>query len=111
MYDRWDHDDTYREMLAGRVSGVSVTVPTLTDPSLARDGRHLITMMALLPFDAVRSWLDSKPAYQTAMLDSLERLLPGVGDRLILAEGGDTAHDGALHAEPARGHLRLGADT
>lgn len=88
VYDSWDHDETYRQIMAGQVSGVSVTVPTLSDPTLARDGSHLITMTALLPFDAVSSWRDSKPAYQQAMLGSLEKLLPGIGERLTLAEGG-----------------------
>jgi prolycopene isomerase len=88
VYDHWDHDDTYRDILAGKVSGVSVTVPTLSDPSLAPDGKHLITLTALLPFDAVRSWREGKPVYERAMLAALERLLPGVTDRLTLAEAG-----------------------
>src|SRR5262249_29732232 len=43
MYDHWDHDETYRQMLAGELPALAVTVPTLSDPSLSRNGHHLIT--------------------------------------------------------------------
>jgi prolycopene isomerase len=88
VYDHWDHDETYREMLAGRVSGLVVTVPTLSDPGLATGGRHLITLTALLPYDARTSWRHAKPHYERQMLERLERLVPGVTGRLTLTEGG-----------------------
>jgi phytoene desaturase len=88
MFDHWDHEQTYRRMLAGEVPGLAVTVPTLSDPSLARDGHHLITVSTLLPYEAVTSWRRSKPMYARLMLDKLDTLLPGITDRLTMAESG-----------------------
>jgi phytoene desaturase len=88
VFDHWDHDETHREILAGQVSGLVVTVPTLSDPPLARDGQHLVTLAALLPYHAVRSWRDNKQTYERAMLARLEGLLPGITGRLTFAEGG-----------------------
>lgn len=88
VYDHWDHDETYRRILAGEVPSLVVTVPTLSDPSLARGNEHLITLTALLPYDAVSSWRDRKPHYERLMLDQLDRMVPGIRERLTLAEGG-----------------------
>jgi prolycopene isomerase len=88
VYDHWDHDETYREMLAGEVSGLVVTVPTLSDPSLASRGQHLITLTSLLPYEVARSWRAVKDRYVARMLDRLERLVPDVTGRMTMAEGG-----------------------
>src|SRR5262249_15920183 len=77
MYDHWDHDETYRRMLAGELPALAVTVPTLSDPSQSRNGHHLITASALVPYGATTSWRRSKPMYQKLMLDKLGTLLPG----------------------------------
>ncbi len=88
MFDSWDHDATYAGILGGAVPALTVSVPTLSDPSLTRDGLHLVTAVALLPYDAVTSWRHNKPTYERLIMDRLEELVPGIGRRTILAEGG-----------------------
>jgi phytoene desaturase len=87
VFDHWDHDETHRRMVAGEVPGLVVTVPTLSDPSLAKDGQHLITLATLLPYDAATSWRRSKPRYERLMLAKLDALIPGVTERVTMAEG------------------------
>jgi phytoene desaturase len=88
LYDHWDHDETYRRMLAGEVPGLVVTVPTLSDPSLAPAGQHLITLATLLPYEAAANWRQSKPHYERLMLAKLDTLIPGIRERVTMAEGG-----------------------
>jgi prolycopene isomerase len=88
VYDHWDHDESYHRILAGEVPSLVVTVPTLSDPTLARDGQHLVTLTALLPYTAAASWRRSKAHYEHLMRSRLERLLPGVSRRVTMAEGG-----------------------
>ncbi|WP_250291905.1 phytoene desaturase family protein [Frankia sp. CiP1_Cm_nod1] len=88
VFDGWDHDATYAGMLTGAVPALTVSVPTLSDPSLSRDGMHLVTAVALLPYDAVASWRHSKPRYERLIMDRLEELVPGIGSGAALAEGG-----------------------
>ncbi|MEJ3743476.1 NAD(P)/FAD-dependent oxidoreductase [Actinomycetes bacterium KLBMP 9797] len=88
VFDDWDHDKSYARMLGGEVPGLAVTVPTLSDPSLSRDGVHLVTATTLLPYDAVGTWRESKPEYERLMLDQLEKVIPGIRERMIFAETG-----------------------
>jgi phytoene desaturase len=88
MYGHWDHDETYRRMLSGAVPALAVTVPTLSDPSLAPGRHHLVTVTTLLPYDAVTSWRRSKPLYERLMLDKLDELIPGIREHTMFAEGG-----------------------
>jgi phytoene desaturase len=88
VYDHWDHDESYARMLAGEVPSLVVTVPTLSDPSLSRDGQHLISVAALLPYEAASSWRDRKSHYEQLLLSKLDSLLPGIAARTTLAEGG-----------------------
>jgi prolycopene isomerase len=88
VFDHWDHDESYRRILAGEVPVLAVTVPTLSDPSLAPAGQHLVTVTALLRPDAVPSWRDGKPHYERLLREKLDQLIPGISRRTIFAEGG-----------------------
>ena len=56
FYRSWDHDQTYSENLQGKLTGITVTIPTLIDPSVAPAGEHLLTATAFLPYDIDASW-------------------------------------------------------
>jgi prolycopene isomerase len=87
LFDDWDHDETYRRVLAGEPSGLAVTIPTLADPSLAPAGQHVLTVTSLLHYDAVGSWRQAKPAYERMLMDKLEAFIPGIGERIRFSEG------------------------
>jgi prolycopene isomerase len=70
---------------------VGVTVPTLTDPSLAPPGEHLVLATVLLPYavsEPGRSWRTEKESTTEAILDQVEERFPGFRGGLVLAEGG-----------------------
>src|SRR5262249_58312753 len=58
-YPSWDHDAAHASSLRGVPAWISVTVPTLADPSLAPEGEHLMLLTALVRHDALR-WRDHK---------------------------------------------------
>jgi phytoene desaturase len=88
FYASWDHDESYRSSLAGRPSWLSVTIPTLADPTLAPRGEHLLILTTLLPQAAARSWRDEKERAAQALLRAADERFPGLKSRLTFSEGG-----------------------
>lgn len=84
----WDHDENYRGLLNGQPGTPIITVPTLSDPSLAPAGEHLLIIMQNLPYDCVASWWKDKQKYVDLLLDQAEKIFPGVRDTITHVEGG-----------------------
>lgn len=74
----WNPRDWYAAARAGEVPGLTITIPTITDPSLAPSGQHIVIIMALAPESAGR---DGELGQR--MLDRAEHLLPGLRDHMI----------------------------
>lgn len=87
VFDSWDHEDAYRRSIAGQPSAVGLGIPTLIDPSVAPPGEHLITLWALIPYDAVQSWRREKDRYVQGLLDRAETVVPGLRERITFSEG------------------------
>ena len=83
-YGEWDHEETYRGILAGEPGGIWLTLPTLLDPSLAPPGEHLLILSSLATYD--RDWDADKERFTELMLGELDSLVPGVRDRLTYVE-------------------------
>jgi prolycopene isomerase len=86
-YRSWSHDQTYREVVAGQPSGLSISVPTLVDSSLAPVGEHLITVTTLIPYDLGASWRTEKARYADRLLEEVEAVFPSVRGHITFAEG------------------------
>lgn len=86
VYRHWDHDDTYRDILAGEPGGMWVNVPTIVDPSLAPPGEHLLILTALAPYELDRPWDQEKDRFTESVMADLDRLYPGVSARITFAE-------------------------
>lgn len=87
FYRSWDHEETYRQMLEGKPSGIAVTVPTLIDPSLAPPGEHLVTVTTLIPYEIGASWRQKKARYAELLLNEIEAVVPDFRDHITFAEG------------------------
>jgi prolycopene isomerase len=88
LYSSFDHDQAYRSSLAGDPSWLSVTVPTLADPSLAPAGEHLLILTTLLPYGAQSRWRTGKDRLTGRLLEMAGRHFPGLGERLEFVESG-----------------------
>ncbi len=83
-----DHDRAYATTMAGRPEWLSMTVPTLLDPSLAPPGQHTVVLTTLMPYDASGNWRADKKRVVERMLSQVERRVPGFAARVRFAEGG-----------------------
>jgi prolycopene isomerase len=86
LYDSWDHEAAWRSSLEGRPSWLSVTVPTLSDPGLAPEGRQLLVLTTLVPYASASAWRAAKQPLERRLLELAERRFPGLGRSLCFAE-------------------------
>jgi prolycopene isomerase len=82
VYRHWDHEESCRDVLEGRLGGMWITVPTLADPSLAPAGEHTVTLTSLARYDAGTPWDELKGPQTERMLDELAAAFPGFRDHL-----------------------------
>lgn len=91
IYNTWNHDGAYQNILDGNVSPSSsslvVNVPTLTDPSLAPKNQHLLTVTTLIPYNAANSWRGEKLSFGEMLIRGVEPRFPGLSDHILMMEG------------------------
>lgn len=84
----WDAKHVFDEAMSGRIAGVSVTIPTLLERSLARSGEHLVIVMGF----ASSASHEMRPAERAKMagqlLDLGETVVPGLRDHITHCAGG-----------------------
>jgi prolycopene isomerase len=83
----WDHDETFREILAGRPAGAYLNIPTILDPSLAPPGEHLLTITTLVPYTLVESWREEKEHFAALLQREVEAIFPDIRGRITFMEG------------------------
>ncbi|MGH8559959.1 MAG: phytoene desaturase family protein [Methylococcales bacterium] len=87
-YADFDHEQNYQNSCKGKVTWIGISIPTLTDPSLAPAGQHVVMLTTLVPYEIDRSWKHAKAAYIAKMLEIADNYLPGLGKHLLYIEGG-----------------------
>lgn len=87
-YLDFDHERNYRNSLNGQVTWIGISIPSLADPSLAPQGRHLVTLTTLVPYEIDRGWEQAKGAYVSRMLEIADGVLPGLKTHVLFIEGG-----------------------
>jgi prolycopene isomerase len=85
-YPSWDHDAAHATSERGSPSWISVTAPSLADPTLAPPGEHLLMLTALVRHDAV-DWRAGKRAMTHAMVETAERWVGGLASHIRFCEG------------------------
>jgi prolycopene isomerase len=86
IYKHWDHDRTWQDIQEGRPGGMWITVPTVTDPSLAPPGQHIAIMTSLARHDIGKPWEGERERFQDQILDEFEVLYPGLKASLTHVE-------------------------
>lgn len=87
-YRDFNHDENFSKTLQGDVSWLSITAPTLVDPSLAPVGQHLLMLTTLLPYHVVESWKQAKSDYMQTLLKMAGEIIPGLENHILFVEGG-----------------------
>jgi prolycopene isomerase len=81
-----DHDDTWADIQEGRPGGMFGTVPTLSDPALAPEGEHILTVHSLAPFDIGEPWEERAEAYGDQVVEAYEKVFPGLRESITFRE-------------------------
>jgi len=86
LYPDWDHATARRELAAARPAGAWINVPTMTDPSLAPPGEHLVIVSSMAKYDIGRPWEQHKGPFAEMLLTMAERVIPGLRANLTHLE-------------------------
>ena len=105
LYETWDHDEDYANLLRGDFSRIGFSVPTLTDPGLAPRDRHAFQITVPVPYDLSASWRSDKDRFTERLLERADQAFPGLRDELVFAVGGTPRtlerytrnHEGAMY--------------
>ncbi|MGH8549041.1 MAG: phytoene desaturase family protein [Methylococcales bacterium] len=87
-YPDLDPEQNYQNSCNGKVTWIGVSIPSLTDRSLAPAGQYLVMLTTLVPYEIDRSWKQAKAAYLAEMLEIADRHLPGIKKHILYIEGG-----------------------
>lgn len=87
LHDTWDHEAAYERMARGELSSVMLTVPTLTDATVAPEGHQLVNCVALAGRGDDAAWARTKDAHVERLVARVDELIPGFADNLVFAEG------------------------
>jgi prolycopene isomerase len=87
LYDTWDHDADYANLLRGEFTRIGFSVPTLTDRTLAPPGHHAFQITVPIPYDLSPSWRRDKNRFTERLLERADRAFPGLQDKLVFATG------------------------
>ena len=83
-FDRFDLDALLNPYLPFReTESLGISVPTVTDPSLAPEGHHVVIAHELVPAGFSADWNRAKDALAEQLLRKAERVLPGMSARLV----------------------------
>jgi phytoene desaturase len=88
VYKHWSHDDTWRDVLAGKPAGMSMSIMTMLDPDLAPAGEHVIIITAVAPYDIGRPWGEYRDEYMDSLLSEFETTIPNLREHLSFSIGG-----------------------
>ncbi|MFK4189722.1 phytoene desaturase family protein [Streptomyces sparsogenes] len=89
-YNHWDHEETWRDLMAGRPGGMSLSVMTMLDPGLAPPGEHLLIGTAVAPYrlPGGMPWQRHKDRFAESLLAEFESVIPGLRDHLTFLQAG-----------------------
>jgi phytoene dehydrogenase-like protein len=69
---------------------INVVFPTLTDPSLAPPGKHILSaFVQYAPYhlkEGADAWPEQRDAFGDAVIDTLEELAPGLKERILFKQ-------------------------
>jgi prolycopene isomerase len=88
IYKHWDHDDTWRDILAGKPGGMSMSIMTMLDPGLAPANEHVIIITAVAPYEIDKPWPERREEYMDSLLAEFEVTIPNLREHLSFSIGG-----------------------
>jgi prolycopene isomerase len=87
QFSGFDHAEAYAGALRAEPSWLTLTAPTLADPSLAPPGEHLFLLTTLMGYAPPARWRRDKGALTERLLTLAEAAVPGLRGATTFAEG------------------------
>jgi prolycopene isomerase len=84
----FDHREAYARALEGDPSWLTLTAPTLSDPTLAPAGEHLFLLTTLIGYEPAARWRRDKGLLSERLLALADTIAPGLQSATTFAEGG-----------------------
>lgn len=82
-YKSWDHQETWRQILAGNPWGMFMATPSVVDADSAPPGEHIISITAPVPYDIGSPWEEQRARYREFLLGEMDAVFPGTRDTLV----------------------------
>ena len=84
-FDLADNFSHTLDETSGR-GAIGICVPTLTDPSVAPEGRHVLCLASFAPYDMEKNWDEEKNNIGERLIKRVETLIPGLNDHAVIKE-------------------------
>ncbi|MBI3287425.1 MAG: NAD(P)/FAD-dependent oxidoreductase [Chloroflexi bacterium] len=87
FYDSYDMEAIYQRMHRGLPEApCDITIPSVTDPSLAPPGKHCIYLWNYARYDGASDWPAAGRDLAQKMIRWAERILPGLSQRIVVQD-------------------------
>lgn len=78
VYDTYDFDYIFNQLRYGNPQGLAICIPTLTDSSLAVNGKHCISLTTLVDYDPGYEWSSFRQVLRDRMVKIATRILTDI---------------------------------
>ena len=97
-YPSFDHDYAYNSCMQGKIEeGFGVCIPTVLDPSLAPENKHVISLICPIPYDFKENWGTEngergssyeklKNEAMHRLIKTAERVIPELSEHIVFSE-------------------------
>lgn len=82
VYEHWDHDRTWQDIHEGRHGGLSMSVMTKLDPSLAPPGEHVLIVSSVATYEHQPPWQEIRDSFGDELLAKFESVVPGLRGKI-----------------------------
>jgi prolycopene isomerase len=87
LFKDYNYEGAYRQICQGDFlrGGLSITTPTMIDPSMAPEGGHSLICYLLAPYKGI-DWKVKKATFMEELLVQLEGFFPRILDRIVIKD-------------------------
>jgi prolycopene isomerase len=90
IFPEGDFDSHYEAIVAGKLENgpFCLAIPTLTDPWLAPQGHHIISLHRAIPYRpaGITHWTEHKEQYTEMLISLAAKVIPGLKQHIVVQE-------------------------
>lgn len=84
FFDSYDMDKVFQDMKTKLPEAAcDVTIPSISDPTLAPPGKHCVYLWNYAPYDAVKDWERDEDRAADRLVQRAERVIPGLSKHIV----------------------------